>query len=45
MRVDNRVTEVPPLKTREADHEATSRSPADTAPKLFYLLTSCGTRW
>jgi hypothetical protein len=24
MRVDNRVTQVPPLKTREADHEATS---------------------
>jgi hypothetical protein len=29
MRVDNRVTQVPPLKTREADHEATSRSPVD----------------
>jgi hypothetical protein len=29
MRVDNRVTQVPPLLTREADHEATSRSPAD----------------
>jgi hypothetical protein len=29
MRVDNRVTQVPPLRTREADHEATSRSPAD----------------
>jgi hypothetical protein len=29
MRVDNRVTQVPPLKTREVDHEATSRSPAD----------------
>jgi hypothetical protein len=29
MRVDNRVTQVPPLKTREADHEATSRSLAD----------------
>jgi hypothetical protein len=29
MRVDNRVTEVPPLRTREVDHEATSRSPAD----------------
>jgi hypothetical protein len=29
MRVDNRVTQVPPLQTREADHEATSRSPAD----------------
>jgi hypothetical protein len=29
MRVDNRVTQVPPLKTREDDHEATSRSPAD----------------
>jgi hypothetical protein len=28
MRVDNRVTQVPPLKTRELDnHEATSRSP------------------
>jgi hypothetical protein len=29
MRVDNRVTQVPPLKTCEPDHEATSRSPAD----------------
>jgi hypothetical protein len=29
MRVDNRVTQVPPLRTREADHEATSHSPAD----------------
>jgi hypothetical protein len=29
MRVDNRVTQVPPLRTREADHEATSGSPAD----------------
>jgi hypothetical protein len=29
MRVDNKVTQVPPLRTREADHEATSRSPAD----------------
>jgi hypothetical protein len=29
MRVDNRVTEVPPLRTRVADHEATSHSPAD----------------
>jgi hypothetical protein len=29
MRVDNRVTQVPPLRTREADHEATSRSLAD----------------
>jgi hypothetical protein len=29
MRVDNRVTQVPPLRTREADHEATSRSPAN----------------
>jgi hypothetical protein len=29
MRVDNRVTQVPPLRTREANHEATSRSPAD----------------
>jgi hypothetical protein len=29
MRVDNRVTEVPPLRTREANHEATSRSPAN----------------
>jgi hypothetical protein len=26
MRVDNRVTQVPPLRTREADHEATTRS-------------------
>jgi hypothetical protein len=24
MRVDNRVTQVPPLRTREADHEATA---------------------
>jgi hypothetical protein len=29
MRVDNRVTQVPPPRTREADHEATSRSPAN----------------
>jgi hypothetical protein len=29
MRVDNRVTQVPPFRTREANHEATSRSPAD----------------
>jgi hypothetical protein len=29
MTVDNRVTQVPPLRTCEADHEATSRSPAD----------------
>jgi hypothetical protein len=29
MRVDNKVTQVPPLRTREADHEATSHSPAD----------------
>jgi hypothetical protein len=29
MRVDNRVTQVPPLRTREADHEATSHSLAD----------------
>jgi hypothetical protein len=30
MRVDNRVTQVPPLKTHEpSHHEATSRSPAD----------------
>jgi hypothetical protein len=30
MRVDNRVTQVPPLRTREPDnHKATSRSPAD----------------
>jgi hypothetical protein len=29
MRVHNRVTQVPPLRTREAGHEATSRSPAD----------------
>jgi hypothetical protein len=27
MRVDNRVTQLPPLRTREADHEATSQSP------------------
>jgi hypothetical protein len=29
MRVDNRITQVPPLRTREADHEDTSRSPVD----------------
>jgi hypothetical protein len=30
MRVDNRVTQVPPLRTREPENnEATSRSPAD----------------
>jgi hypothetical protein len=29
MRVNNRVTQVPPLGTREVDHEATSSSPAD----------------
>jgi hypothetical protein len=29
MRVDNRVAQVPPLRTCEPDHEATSRSPAD----------------
>jgi hypothetical protein len=29
MRVDNRVAQVPPLRTREPDQEATSRSPAD----------------
>jgi hypothetical protein len=29
MRVDNRVTQVPPLQTRGADLEATSRSTAD----------------
>jgi hypothetical protein len=29
MRVGNRVTQVPPLRTREGDHEATSHSPAD----------------
>jgi hypothetical protein len=29
MRVDNRATQVPPVRTREADHEATIRSPAD----------------
>jgi hypothetical protein len=29
MRVDSRVTQVPPLLTHEADHEATSRIPAD----------------
>jgi hypothetical protein len=29
MRVNNRVTQAPPLRTREVDHEATSRSPAD----------------
>jgi hypothetical protein len=29
MRVDNRVTQVPPLRTCEADHEATSRSPVN----------------
>jgi hypothetical protein len=29
MRVNNRVTQVRPLRIREVDHEATSRSPAD----------------
>jgi hypothetical protein len=29
MRVDNRVAQVPPLRTRQPDNEATSRSPAD----------------
>jgi hypothetical protein len=30
MRVDNRVTQVPPVRTHEPrHHEATSRSPAD----------------
>jgi hypothetical protein len=29
MRVDNRVTQVPQLRTHESDHEATSRIPAD----------------
>jgi hypothetical protein len=29
MRVDNRVNHLPPLRTCETDHEATSRSPAD----------------
>jgi hypothetical protein len=29
MRVDNKVAQVPPLRTREPDHEATSRSPVD----------------
>jgi hypothetical protein len=29
LRVNNRVTLVPPLRTREADHEATSRRPTD----------------
>jgi hypothetical protein len=30
MRVDNKVTQVPPPRTREPDnHEATSRSPAN----------------
>jgi hypothetical protein len=29
IRVNNRVTQAPPLRTREVDHEATSRSPVD----------------
>jgi hypothetical protein len=29
MRVDNRVAQVPPIRTHQADNEATSRSPAD----------------
>jgi hypothetical protein len=29
MRVDNRVSQVPPVRTRQPDNEATSRSPAD----------------
>jgi hypothetical protein len=32
MRVDNRVAEVPPVKTHEArHHESTSRSPTDSS--------------
>jgi hypothetical protein len=29
MRVDNRISQVPPVRTRQPDNEATSRSPAD----------------
>jgi hypothetical protein len=29
MRVDNRVAQVPPVRTHQPDNEATSRSPAD----------------
>jgi hypothetical protein len=29
MRVDNRIAQVPPVRTRQPDNEATSRSPAD----------------
>jgi hypothetical protein len=35
MRVDNRVAQVPPLRTREPDHEATSRSPADNGRNVL----------
>jgi hypothetical protein len=31
MRVDNRVTQAPPLRTREADHESTTCSPANNS--------------
>jgi hypothetical protein len=51
MRVNNRVTQVPPLRTHEADHEATSRSPADngcnrTRGELPQnpMRTMCGSR-
>jgi hypothetical protein len=29
MRIDNRVTQVPPVRNRQPDNEATSRSPTD----------------
>jgi hypothetical protein len=29
MRVDNRVSQVPPVRTRQPDNEATSHNPAD----------------
>jgi hypothetical protein len=42
MRVDNRVAQVPPVRTRQPDNEATSRSPADNGRnplKENYQLT------
>jgi hypothetical protein len=42
MRVDNRVTQVPPVRNRQPDNKATSRIPADNGrnvPKDCYRLT------
>jgi hypothetical protein len=40
MRADNRVGQVPPLRTREADHKATSPSPADNGRNRTRSSTS-----